>query len=184
MGEIQTSASGGKRRKLTTPRIDLTPMVDLGFLLITFFMYTTTLAQPKVMELQMPHKLDKGVPPVVIPGEATLILLPAAKHQVAFYSGLDNTAQSLAWCRFSGKNSLRILLLKEDARIQALPSSFSQEAHKLHVLIRPDTSAAYEDIVRTLDELAIAGVPYYTMMHITPGEQAAIKKTCPGDYGK
>ena len=66
MAELDTSSGGHhkkgpgvkKAKKLST-RIDLTPMVDLGFLLITFFMYTTTLAKPKTMEINMPYKDEK-----------------------------------------------------------------------------------------------------------------------------
>ncbi len=175
MAELQTTVSGKRGRKITTPRIDLTPMVDLGFLLITFFMYSTTLAQPKVMELQMPYQPPKAAKSVEIPGEATLILIPAASHAIAYYRGLEST-ETIAWCGFTGSNNLRHLLEKERARVKALPESFSAEAHKLHVLIKPDTSAAYQDIVRTLDEMAIADVPYYTMMRISPEEQIALKK--------
>lgn len=182
MAEIQPSPSGNKRRKLTTPRVDLTPMVDLGFLLITFFMYTTTLAQPRVLELQMPYPPDNAPPPV--PAESTIILLPAGQHQVAFYPGTARAAESLDWRGFSGKHSLRELLAAEATRVSNLPSTFSMQAHKLHVLIKPDTSAAYEDIVRTLDEMAIADVPYYAMMRISAEEQAAIQKFSPVIYGK
>lgn len=183
MAEIQTSSTGNKRRKSSTPRIDLTPMVDLGFLLITFFMYTTTLARPKVMELQMPHK-PAGKATTTIPAEATIVLMPAAHHLVACYKGTDKTPESLTWQAFEGRNSLRILLQSGMSRVQSLPATFSKEAHELHVLIKPDTSASYQDIVRTLDEMAINGVPYYTMMHIGPGERAAIQKLFPGAYGK
>ena len=150
-------------------------MVDLGFLLITFFMYTTTLAQPKVMELQMPQQ-NASAGGVAIPGEATLILMPASGHRVAYYRGLDDPNETLRWCGFSGSHDLRGLLNDEQARVKVLPATFSAEAHKLHVLIKADTSAAYEDIVRTLDEMAIVDVPYYTMMRISPEEQIALQK--------
>ena len=181
MAEIQTSSSGNKRRKLATPRVDLTPMVDLGFLLITFFMYTTTLARPMVMELQMPYISDTPSP---IPAESTIILLPAAQHKLGIYPGTGDVAESLDWCGLSGTNNLRKLLEKEMMRVSNLPATFSREAHKLHVLIKPDTSAAYEDIVHTFDELAIADVSYYTIMRITPEEQMAVQKFRPRIYGK
>jgi biopolymer transport protein ExbD len=159
-------------------------MVDLGFLLITFFMYTTTLARPKVMELQMPYIPEVPVTGPTIPGESTLILIPASGHRIAYYNGLEDPAESLRWCAIKGKQSLRALLDLEQKRVQALPVTFSRRAHQLHVLIRPDTSAAYEDIVHTLDEMAIGAVPYYSMMRITLEEQSAILKFSGSAYGK
>ena len=159
-------------------------MVDLGFLLITFFMYTTTLARPMVMELEMPFKPPGLFTPRAIPAESTIILLPTSDHFIALYKGTDNPAESLEWCRFEGMNSLRSRLHSEAMRVRNLPSVFSKEAHQLHVLIKPDTSASYDDIVRTLDEMSIGAVPYYTIMRIAESEQAAIKKFSAHNYGK
>ena len=181
MADFQPAASGKGRRKLSTPRIDLTPMVDLGFLLITFFMYTATMAKPKVMELAVPPNATPGT---AVPAEATLVLLPTSSHQVAWYRGTEQPEEGLHVCGFTGNSNLRTLIEQEAARVKQLPATFSKEAHKLHILIKPDTSAAYEDVVQSLDEMAISEVPYYTMMRINSDEQAAIKKMLQAPYGK
>jgi biopolymer transport protein ExbD len=182
MADFQPAASGKGRRKLSTPRIDLTPMVDLGFLLITFFIYTTTLAKPNVMEIAAPPRDRQGG--TAIPAEATLVIIPTGEHRIAYYPGTEQSSLNLRWCTWSGANNLRRLLEHEGKRVKALPHSFSAEAHKLHVLIKPDTSSAYEDIVNALDEMNIAAVPYYTIMRITTEEQEAIRKFHPDSYGK
>jgi biopolymer transport protein ExbD len=183
MADLQLSASNKGRRNLSTPRIDLTPMVDLGFLLITFFMYTTTMAQPKVMELQMPY-----VPPVVstpppIPEESTIVILPTGSHNIAWYSGTHQASEGIKWLGLTGNNNLRALLQQEKKRVANLPLTFSNEAHKLHVLIKPDSSSAYDDIVRCLDEMAISDVPYHAIMRITEEEQIAVRNFLPSNYG-
>ena len=159
-------------------------MVDLGFLLITFFMYTTTLAKPMVMELQVPRNEHQNTNPRTIPAEATIILLPAANHQVAFYRGTELADEALKWCGFSGNAGLRDLLMSERHRVAVLPQTMSAEAHKLHVLIKPDTGASYADLVRVLDEMQIIAVPSFTMMHPDDAERAAIKKFSVPVYGK
>jgi biopolymer transport protein ExbD len=182
MAEIQASASGNRRRKLTTPRVDLTPMVDLGFLLITFFMYTTTMARPRTMELQMPYVPDTK--PTPIPAVATLVLLPTGTNTIAYYPGTRQASEGLDWCSYASNNSLRSLIQKEKSRVAVLPGKFSAEAHKLHVLIRPDASVPYDAIVHCLDEMAISEVPYYTIMRISKEEQEAVRKFSPQAYGK
>ncbi len=169
MAELQTRKPAGKRQR--PPRVDLTSMVDLGFLLITFFMYTTTLARPRLMELQMPYKTGKPVS--AIPEESTLVLIPAADHRYAWYRGGASGAEALHW---STTRALRELLSSEARRVKNLPSSYSAEAHKLHLLIHPDAGSRYEDLVRVLDEIQICAVPYYSIGTIGEEEKALLKE--------
>src|ERR1700733_2328278 len=94
MAELNTPTTGHKKsrgvqktKKLST-RVDLTPMVELGFLLITFFIFTTTMARPKAMGLILP----KDVPEnkwINEPEGAVITLLPAKNNLVYYYEGSD-----------------------------------------------------------------------------------------------
>lgn len=152
------------------PRVDLTPMVDLGFLLITFFMYTTTMAKPKLLELQMPFKTKESR--TAIPEEATLVVIPAEGHRYAWYRPGTVTMDTLSWLP---AKALRALLIAE----RELPDHYSRQAHKLHLLIHPDRSSSYEDLVRVLDEVAICEVPHYFIGAISDAEAELVKKSLP-----
>ncbi len=80
MAEIQVSGKHG--RKAATPRIDFTPMVDLGFLLITFFMMTTTMSAPKAMDISMPYK---PAPPGEVTAFMPLPLLRLSLQRITGY---------------------------------------------------------------------------------------------------
>src|SRR5580700_2376348 len=93
MAEMDTSGGGGhkkgpgvkKSKKLST-RVDLTPMVDLGFLLITFFIFTTTMSRPTAMKVILP----KDVPEKEennVPSSAVITLLPAKNNLIYYYEG-------------------------------------------------------------------------------------------------
>ncbi len=98
MAEIDTSGGGKKKgpgvkkaKKLST-RIDLTPMVDLGFLLITFFIFTTTMSKPKTMEINMPvDKKDiKEDEKNKVKDYTAMTVLLSKEHRVYYYIGLAN----------------------------------------------------------------------------------------------
>lgn len=170
MAEMNLPTKNG-RRKVQPPRIDLTPMVDLGFLLITFFMFTTTLAQEKRLVINMP---DAAVPdkPTVFPEESTLTLIPAAGHKLYYYEGTLNSNDEL---KSSSMNNVVHIVINKKKQVAALPAKYSAEAHKLHVLIKASDEARYDDLIKAIDALLINDVQIYTLADITPPEQEAIQ---------
>src|SRR6185312_11000812 len=109
MAEINMPDKKGKKRKIHSTRIDSTPMVDLGFLLITFFIITTTMAKPKTMELNMPSDRDDHNPTKVI-AESTLTLIPTKNHMVAYYEGILTDTAQLKICSTS---NVRDVIIKK-----------------------------------------------------------------------
>src|ERR1043165_6457335 len=87
MADINLPQKQGKRRKPAPPRIDLTPMVDLGFLLVTFFVFTTTMTKQKVMDINMPYKPATPESYVALPDTSALSIIPASRHRILYYEG-------------------------------------------------------------------------------------------------
>ena len=92
MAEIQQQADSGgggkKRAKKMSTKIDMTPMVDLAFLLLTFFMLTTTFNKPNVMQVTMPVKPKPDDPPSEIKSSNAMTLILGEANKVYYYEGL------------------------------------------------------------------------------------------------
>ena len=73
-------------------------------------------------------------------------------------------------------DGLQKIILNKKAAAGQLPPGFSAQAHKLHVLIKPNDDSRYDDLVAVLDEMNIADVPYFAIVDITPEEQMWLKK--------
>ena len=189
MAELDTSSSGGKKspgvkksKKLST-RIDLTPMVDLGFLLITFFMFTTTLARPKTMEINMPYKDPnmKIEDQNKIKESVALTVLLSKNHRIYYYEGLASDPTKLPDVKvtsFAQKNGIRdeiISKMKSVAQMKATGALGPKD--ETTVLIKPDTTSTYSDLVNMLDEMNINDVKVYAIIDITDVDQDYIKKT-------
>ncbi|HET6253176.1 MAG TPA: biopolymer transporter ExbD [Puia sp.] len=170
MAEMDTSGGGGhkkgpgvkKSKKLST-RVDLTPMVDLGFLLITFFIFTTTMSQPTAMKLNLPKDTDKPDEQNKLKESAAFTVMPAKNDQVYYYEGLDpSKIQTATW------KTIRDAILDKKRRTN--PDDFM-------VIIKPDKDATYKNTVDMLDEMKIDDVKRYALVDITPAEYGFIQKT-------
>jgi biopolymer transport protein ExbD len=190
MAEMDTSSGGGhkkgpgvkKGKKLST-RIDLTPMVDLGFLLITFFMYTTTMAKPKTMEINMPYK-DKELKDEEknkLKASVALTVLLSKDHRVYYYEGIGddpNKPPALQITYFKAQKGIRDVIINKKKSVDALKQSGALSAKdEMTVLIKPDTTSTYSDVVNMLDEMNINDVKIYAIIDISDIEQGFIKET-------
>ncbi len=173
MAELDTSGGGKKgggkvRSKKASTRVDLTAMVDLAFLLITFFMLTTTLAKPQAMDLGMPDKDDIKKDQLPVPASRTMSVLLGSKDKLEWFVGepgkvapnIDNY----------GKTGIRKALLDNYQRVK------QQSGKEMIVLIKPSEKSNYKNLVDILDELKIANIQIYAIVDITSPEIESLKR--------
>jgi len=166
MAEINTPAAGHKKgpgvkkgKKLST-RVDLTPMVDLGFLLITFFIFTTTMSQPTAMKLILPKDVDP-IDQMPVKRSAVITIMMGNKDQLYYYEGDDPTKFQVT--NFRG---IRSILLDKKRRTD--PKWFE-------VVLKPSPDATYRNTVNILDEMTIDDIKHYALVDITPDEYKIIQ---------
>jgi biopolymer transport protein ExbD len=162
MAEMDTSSGGGhkkgpgvkKGKKLST-RVDLTPMVDLGFLLITFFIFTTTMSQPTAMRLFLPKDTEKPEEQNKIKASGALTLMLGKNNGVFFYEGELMPDGS----NFKSSNFKEIRQVIIDKKKKTNPEDFV-------VVIKPGPEATYKNTVDMLDEMTINDVKRYALVDI------------------
>lgn len=189
MAEMEVADKGGKKgpgvkrgKKLST-RVDLTPMVDLGFLLITFFMMTTTLNKPKTMEINMPYKDENIVEEdeTKIKESTALTVLLSKKHRIYYYEGMATDPEAppdVKVTTFKAEKGIRDVIIDKQKKVADLKRSGALgEKDKTTILIKPDTSSTYEDLVNILDEMAINDVRVYAIVDITDVDREFITLT-------
>jgi biopolymer transport protein ExbD len=172
MAELDTSGGGKKgggkvRSKKASTRVDLTAMVDLAFLLITFFILTTTLQKPKAMDLVMPDK-DEVVKEMDVAASRTLTLLLGSNNQLEWYIG--ETGKSAPTKDTYGKNGLRKTLLEKSKEI------YANTGKEMMVLIKPSDKSNYNNMVTVMDELNIINNQQRAIVKILPVEVELLKR--------
>ena len=187
---------GKKRAKKQSTRIDMTPMVDLAFLLLTFFVLTSTFSKPKSMEINFPAKPKEKQPDVEIKNGTTILLTKDDK--VFYYKGefvlpgdaKGRTPTELSETTFSSEGLHKLLLewnkptkdaidkLQQKAkrneiadttfRRMAMDEKGKKEA--LTILIKTDDKATYKNFIDVVDELNICLIGKYCTVEMMPQE--------------
>ena len=168
MSEISESTEKGEKKsrpKKHSTKIDMTPMVDLAFLLLTFFMLTNTFNKPQTMEINMPAKpKDNKMEQAVKESKAMTIIL-GEKNKIYWYMGITDPRLELT--NFS-KDGIRKILLEKN-----------NEVKDLIVLIKPEDKTKYKNVVDILDEMQITNIARYALVDITPQDLDLIKTQFP-----
>lgn len=174
MAELNTGGDGGKggkvRSKKSNPGVDLTAMVDLAFLLITFFMLTTSLSKPQSMNLAMPDKNKEDDPDpknTEVQDDRTITILMGKDNTLLWYLGkFDEPLVAPTESQY-GKDGIRQILLQ---RIAAVKKLYTKEGEGLIVIIKPSDKTHYKNLIDILDEMAITNVQLYAIGDISEPE--------------
>jgi biopolymer transport protein ExbD len=171
MAEMDTSSGGGhkkgpgvkKGKKLST-RVDLTPMVDLGFLLITFFIFTTTMSQPTAMKLILPDDRAKDEEQNKAKESGVLTVLMGDKNTVFYYEGqLSPDGSNFKSTTFK---EIRNVIIDKKRRTDEKDFVF---------IIKPGMNSSYKNLIDMLDEVKINVVKKYALVDISPGEEQLVE---------
>ncbi len=192
---------GKRKAKKHGTHIDMTPMVDLACLLLTFFMLTTAFNKPKVMEIILPEKPKENEKPPELDKDRALNVILVENDKVLWYVGLadpNKTLPVLAETDFS-KDGIRKVLLQRnkelftrvgnmkrdvmegklkiprdsiDGRIKRF---YKEDKSGPIVLIKAGDGVKYRNIVDIMDEMAITNIARYTLVDINPVEKTMVQ---------
>ncbi len=205
-GQEQPKKGGKRHVKKSVVRIDMTPMVDLMCLLITFFMLTTAFSKPKIMEIVLPEKIKKNqkVEAPKIAESRTVNLILGPDNKILWYMGKADDpkyAPPLQVADFSGtETGIRSILLERNRALFRKIDQFRDDvtAGKIDiprdsveaairvlkneddtgpiVLIKAYKTANYGNFVDILDEMSIIGIARYAFVDINWVEEAMVEE--------
>ena len=171
MGEVNNNKKRGgqgkglvkKGKKLST-RVDMTPVVDLAFLLLTFFMLATTFIKPQVMELILPEKQDEETESKQpkVNEKKVLSIVMEGDNKIYWYIGMTDPQVHETDYSSTG---IRKVLQDQNKLID-----------KMVVLVKPDTTSTYENLVDILDELEITSIERYALVDMDDEDKAIMAK--------
>jgi biopolymer transport protein ExbD len=168
--ESTRKKTGIGRMKKANLRIDMTPMVDLGFLLIAFFIFTTEISKPAVTKLYMPHEGDT----TKVPDSRSLTILLGGKNHVFYYFGIEQAAlknNQVFQATYDEMTGLGNVIRQKQTDLEKRKI----DRNDLFVLIKPGNESCYKNIVAVLDEILINAVSRYSIVDPEDEEENFLK---------
>lgn len=155
MAEIEAKRPAKKKKRFNkrSTRVDLTPMVDLGFLLITFFVFTTTMAALTAMKVEQPY--DKVPPGDEICESCVLTVLLEKNNRIKYYEGAAENNPPLRDMGYSPEE-LREVLMQKKTAVEKLRGT-----DQFILIIKPTAESSFKNFVDITDEATICRVKRY-----------------------
>ncbi|WP_291287813.1 biopolymer transporter ExbD [Flavobacterium sp.] len=184
MAELNTGDGGGGkggkvRSKKQNSKVDLTAMVDLAFLLITFFMLTTSLSKPQSMDLSLPNKDEDPTKnkDIKVDENRTMTVMLGENNKMVYYMGLLESPIAGPKDIGYGKDGIRKEVLKRKKSVLEYSTGLGKPKNGIIVIIKPTKKSTYRNLVDMLDEMAITGVDTYAIVpEFSPEETKLIDK--------
>jgi biopolymer transport protein ExbD len=177
MAQINDSIStakpkaGVKRMSKSNMRIDMTPMVDLGFLLITFFVFTAQLSEPTAMDIAMP-KDSNGKPSEI--GESYVITVIPDGDKIFYYEGFFEKEKNKNQIKEIAAEELRNSIMQKQKNLDNI-ATYKEGRIGLMLLIKPSVRANYKSVIDVLDECTITQVKKYALVNLSVEEKEWLK---------
>ena len=171
MAEVQEkgdSGKGGKKRGKKVPvHIDMTPMVDLAFLLLTFFMLTTTFSKPQTMEINMPVKPENEEEQIALKASNAMTIILGENDRLFYYYGLGDPAENpeVVESDYSANGIRKVLV-----------SPRVKSNDKMTVMVKPMEKSRYKNVVDILDELKITDTKKFALVEITDNDKQLVEQ--------
>lgn len=171
MSEIETKRSNEKKKRFNkkSTRVDLTPMVDLGFLLLTFFVFTTALSTPMAMDLMMPN--DKKGPDDPVCESCVLTILLDKGDRIKYYEGGAETNPTVKETGFAPEQ-IRKILMQKKADVEKVRGS----ADQFILIIKASATSNFKNFVDITDEVTICQIKKYYVDELSQGDKKILQE--------
>jgi biopolymer transport protein ExbD len=171
MAEIETKKSIAKKNKFNkkSTRVDLTPMVDLGFLLLTFFVFTTVMTTPKVMKIEMPY--DKTISTDDVCESCVLTVILDKDNRIKYYEGAIENNPPIKETGFAS-DEIRAVLIYKKVAVKKVRKNDDQ----FILIIKPGPASNFKNFVDITDEVTICQIKHYYIDEINEADRLALLK--------
>lgn len=164
--KADSGGKGGKKRaKRQSTKIDMTPLVDLAALLITFFMLTTTFNKPQTMEINMPKKVENEEEQIALKASNAMTIILGADDKLYYYFGLAEDNPEIVESSYAANGIRKVLL-----------SSQVKSNDMMTVMVKPMEGSRYKNMVDILDELKITDTKRFAMVDIGESDKKLVQE--------